>query len=134
MTSRTISTTSALVLLISGVTFLFAPDVILPRIAPGFPTSALWIGQLLGAGWLGLAALNWVGRLNMLGGIYGRPTVFANTALYFVSALVLLRAASRAPSSTALWLLAAPAVVLAIAYGWLLYRGPIEKEFAARRG
>jgi hypothetical protein len=51
-----------------------------------------------------------------------------------VSALVLLREARRAPTSTTLWVLAAPAVVLAAAYVWLLYRGPFEKEFEARRG
>jgi hypothetical protein len=92
------------------------------------------MGQLLGAAWLGAAALNWVGRFAILGGIYGRPTVVANAALYFISALVLLRAAGRAPTSPALWALAAPAVVLAVAYTWLLYRGPFEKELAQRRG
>ena len=133
MTSQLISRISALVLLIGGGALLFAPDAILPRLAPGFPASAIWLGQLLGAAWLGVAALNWVGRFTMLGGIYGRPTVFANTALYFISALVMLRAASRAPSSATLWALAAPTVVLAVAYAWLLYRGPFEKELAQRR-
>ena len=112
---------------------LFAPDVVLPRFAPGFPASALWLGQLLGAAWLGMAALDWVSRFAMLGGIYGRPTVFANAALYFISTLVILRAASRSPSSTGLWVLAVPAVALTVAYGWLLYRGPFEIELAERR-
>ena len=133
MTSRLISRTSAIVLLVGGVLLLFAPDVVLPRLSPGFPASALWLGQLLGAAWLGMAALNWVSRLAMLGGIYGRPTVFANAALYFISALAILRAASRTPSSTGLWVLAVPAIVLAVAYGWLLFRGPFERELAERR-
>jgi hypothetical protein len=134
LSSQLVSRISALVLLIGGVVLLFAPDAVLPRLSPGFPDSALWLGQLLGAAWLGVAALNWLGRGAMLGGIYGRPTVFANTALYFISALAILRAASRAPSATGLWALAVPAVLLALVYGWLLYRGPFEKEFAARRG
>ena len=106
----------------------------LPRLSPGFPTSALWLGQLLGAAWLGVAALNWLSRSALLGGIYGRPTVFANTALYFISALVLIRAATRASAPAPLLILAAPAVALALTYGWLLYRGPFENELAARRG
>lgn len=121
-------------LLAGGIVLLFAPDVVLPRLSPGFPDSALWLGQLLGAAWLGVAALDWLSRGTMLGGIYGRPVVFANTALYFISALVILRALSRAPSATGLWALAVAAVLLAAVYGWLLYRGPFEKEFAARRG
>jgi hypothetical protein len=134
VTSRSISSASALVLFIGGVILLFAPDFLLPRLSPGFPSSALWLGQLLGAAWLGMAALNWLSRSMMLGGIYGRPTVFANTALYFISALALLRAASRAPASTTLWALAAPLMLLAVSYAWLLYRGPFEKEMAERRG
>ncbi|HET7620665.1 MAG TPA: hypothetical protein VFK39_02070 [Gemmatimonadaceae bacterium] len=121
-------------LLAGGVVLLFAPDAVLPRLSPGFPVSALWLGQLLGAAWLGVAALNWLGRGALLGGIYGRPTVFANTALYFISALVLIRAATRAEAPAPLLVLAAPAVALALTYGWLLYRGPFEKELAARRG
>ncbi|HET7549754.1 MAG TPA: hypothetical protein VFK04_00595 [Gemmatimonadaceae bacterium] len=81
-----------------------------------------------------MAALNWLSRGALLGGIYGRPVVFANTALYFISALVILRAVSRAPSVTGLWVLAVPAVALAGVYSWLLYRGPFEKELATRRG
>jgi hypothetical protein len=107
--------------------------VVLPRLSPGFPTSTLWLGQLLGAAWLGVAALNWLGRAALLGGIYGRPTVFANTALYFISALVLIRAATRVEAPAALLALAAPLVALALTYGWLLLRGPFEKELAERR-
>jgi len=134
VTSRSISSASALILVAGGVTLLFAPDFLLPRIAPGFPPSALWLGQLLGAAWLGMAALDWLSRSTMLGGIYGRPVVFANAAFYLIGALTVLRAASRAPTSIVLWAVAVPLVVLAIAYGWLLYRGPFEKEMAQRRG
>ena len=58
---------------------------------PAFPPAAAWLGQLLGAAWLGVAALNWLQRTALLGGIYGRPVVFANTVMYVVSALSLLR-------------------------------------------
>ena len=134
MTSRSISSASALILLIGGLVLLFVPDAVLPRLAPGFPTSAAWMGQLLGAAWLGVAALNWVSRFTMLGGIYGRPIVFANTALYFISALALIRAATRTTAPAPLVALAVPAAALALAYGWLLYRGPFEKELTQRRG
>jgi len=57
-----LSRISALVLLIAGITLLFAPDVVLPAVVPGFPTAAAWLGQLLAGAWLGVAALNWLQR------------------------------------------------------------------------
>lgn len=105
---------------------LFAPDAMLPRLSPGFPAEALWVGQLLGAAWLGLSALNWMHRRAVLGGAYGRPVVFVNLIQYFIGALVLVRAAQRATAPAPLWLMAVPALSLALAYGVLLFRGPFD--------
>jgi hypothetical protein len=108
---------------------LFAPDVVLPRLSPGFSAAALWVGQLLGAAWLGLSAFNWIHRRAVLGGVYERPVVCANLIQYFIGAIVLVRAAQRASSSSStvpLWLMAVPAAALALAYGVLLFRGPFD--------
>jgi predicted neutral ceramidase superfamily lipid hydrolase len=128
MISSLVSRSSAALLAAAGFSMLFAADAILPRLVPGFPPSATWIGQLLAGAWLGIAALNWLHKSAVLGGIYGRPIVMANLALYFISALVLLKAASRAESPATLYLLAAPAVILAIVYGALLLRGPLGND------
>jgi hypothetical protein len=122
--SSLISRVSAAVLLVGGVALLFAPDAILPALVPGFPPDAAWLGQLLGAAWLGVAALNWLQRGAVLGGIYGRPVVFANLTLYLVTALSLLRAIGGGGAPPALWAVAGPAAVLAAVYGALLLRGP----------
>jgi hypothetical protein len=124
MISSLISRVSAAVLLLGGAALLFAPDAILPALVPGFPPDAAWLGQLLGAAWLGVAALNWLQRGAVLGGIYGRPVVFANLTLYFVSALSLLRAIVTGGAPPTLWTVAGPAAVLAAVYGALLLRGP----------
>ncbi len=92
MISAFISRTSALWLGIAGFVLLFAPDAVLPRLIAGYPPSGLWLGQLLGAAWLGLAALNWINRRLILGGVFGRPIVLANAIHYFISAMVLIRA------------------------------------------
>ena len=126
MISSVISRVSALVLLVAGLALLFAPDLLLPALIPGFPAAAVWLGQLLAAAWLGVAALNWLQRSALLGGIYGRPTVLANLALYFISALSLLRALLGDGAKPALWLAVVPAGVLAMAYGALLLRGPFD--------
>ena len=124
--SSALSRISALVLLLGGLALLFAPDVLLPALAPGFPPGAAWLGQLLAAAWLGVAALNWLQRAAVLGGIYGRPVVLANGALYLVSALSLLRALLGGAAPLVVWLVCAPAALLAVAYWALLLRGPFD--------
>lgn len=124
--SSLLSRVSAAVLLVGGAALLFAPDALLPALVPGFPPAAVWLGQLLGAAWLGVAALNWSQRAALLGGIYGRPVVLANLALYFISALSLSRALLRGAAPPTLWALLVPLAVLAAAYGALLLRGPFD--------
>jgi hypothetical protein len=124
--SAFISRTSALWLGIAGFVLLFSPDAVLPRLISGYPSSGLWLGQLLGAAWLGLAALNWINRRLILGGVFGRPIVLANAIHYFISAMVLIRAVIRQPEAS-VELAAIPAIALAVAYGALLFRGPFDQ-------
>lgn len=134
MISSLVSRVSAAVLGIGGLALLFAPDVILTRLVPGFPPEAAWVGQLIAAAWIALAALNWLSRGAMLGGIYGRPVVFANSVLYFVTALSVMDAASHGHASLLAWGIAAIAGAMALTYGTLLFRGPLESELRAARG
>ena len=126
MISSLVSRVSAAVLLLGGVTLLFASDVVLPALVPAFPPAAVWLGQLLAAAWLGVAALNWFQRGALLGGIYGRSVVVANVALYFISASSLLRALVDGSATAVLWLVFAPLAVLAAVYGALMLRGPFD--------
>lgn len=126
MISSIISRFSGALLLIGGVALLFASDDILPLLAPGFPPAAAWLGQLLGAAWLGVAALNWLHRSTLLGGIYGRPVVLANFVLYFISALSLARILLRAAAPQTLWAVLVALAALAAVYGALLVRGPFD--------
>jgi hypothetical protein len=124
--SSTLSRISAITLLFGGLALLFASDALLPALIPGFPPSAAWLSQLLAASWLGIAALNWLQRSTLLGGIYGRPIVLANVALYLISALSLLRALLGHAAPPALWGLLVPFAALALAYGALMLRGPFD--------
>lgn len=126
MISSLVTRTSAAALLLGGLSLLFGSDLMLPGLVPGFPPAATWLGQLLGAAWLGLAALNWLHRGAVLGGIYGRPVVLANLVTYLIAGLSLLKPLQGPSSSGLLWFLAVPATVLAIAYGALLFRGPFD--------
>ena len=131
--SSLVSRASAALLLAGGLALLFAPDAILPRLVPGFPPAGAWVGQLLAAAWLGLAALNWLNRSALLGGIYGRPVVMANLALYFVAAMALLRHVAGRQVPAALWIGLVPVALFAAVYGWLLLRGPAERDLESYR-
>lgn len=126
MISSLLSRASAAVLLVGGIVLLFASDALLPAVLPGFPPSGAWLGQLLGASWLAVAALNWLQRGAILGGIYGRPVVFANLVLYFISALSLARALFDGGAPSVLWLPLVVMGVMAAIYAALLYRGPFD--------
>jgi hypothetical protein len=123
-----ISRTSAGLLFIGGLALLFAPDAILPRLAPGLPASASWIGQLIAAAWLGVGSLNWLSRNAILGGIYGRPVVLANAVLYAITALSLIRPVLSGSLPAAVWCIVGPSAVFATLYARLLFGGPIEKR------
>src|SRR5918993_2712213 len=129
MISTLITRASAGVLALGGLALLFASDAIVPRLIPGFPASGAWLGQLLGTAWLGVAALNWASQPAMLGGIYGRPVVLTNAALYFISTTVLLRSVILPEPLGVLWIIATLVLLFAGVYVWLLFRGPFERDF-----
>jgi len=130
--STLITRASAVLLALGGLVLLFASDAVLPRLVPGFPPAGGWLGQLLGAAWLGVAALNWASQPSLLGGIYGRPVVLTNAALYFIAATVLLKIVVRPDAPVVLWLVTVPIALFAVIYTWLLFRGPFERDFQSQ--
>ncbi|HET6806113.1 MAG TPA: hypothetical protein VFH59_11795 [Frateuria sp.] len=132
--SSFITTFSALVLAGGGAALLFGADELLPRLMPGMPASATVLGQLVSAGWLALAWLNWNQRRIIVGGIYGRPTVLANLMLYLVSALSLGHPAMAGGASPALLCLTVLFAALALVYGALFLRGPFGTDAPVEAG
>lgn len=124
--SSTASHASALVLAAGGLALLFAPQPIVSAIGAPPSRATDVVVQLLGGAWLGLAALNWLQRRAVIGGVFMRPLVFANTIHYLVAALVLLKAPE--PQGSALVAIAsAIAGLLAIVYAALLMKGPFDR-------
>jgi hypothetical protein len=126
--SSIVSRASALFLAIMGLALLFASDNILPQLVQGSSPSLDLIGQLLGGAWLGVAALNWLSKSALIGGIYSRPVVSANVLLYFVTALSLIKPLMRGGLPGAVWILFVPIAGFAVVYLWLLFRGPSQRD------
>lgn len=129
-----ISRASAALLAFCGLSLLFLADEILPRHLPGYPPGEFWFGQLLAAACLAMAVLNWLSRHTLLGGIYGRPVVAANATGYFIAAITLLKPTIAGAFRPAGWLLTIPVTALAVAYAWLMFRGPFERDVAMAKG
>lgn len=123
MISSNVSRASAAFLGVCGVALLFASDVLLPVLVPDFPPTAVWVGQLLAASWLGIAFFNWNARGSILGGIYGRPIVQLNLFVYLVGALALLKSGHL---SGPIWIVAGPMIAFAAVYTAMLLRGPFD--------
>jgi hypothetical protein len=111
---------------------LFASDVVLPRLVTGFPVSGAWVGQILAGALLALGWLNQLHQRALLGGIYGRPVVLANATFYLIAAIELVKVALRERGGAAV-VLAVVVATFACVYGWLLLRGPFERDFKASR-
>ena len=124
--SSLVARSSAAYLLLGGAVMLFGADAVLPIVIPNFPPSGAFVGQMIAGAWLALAAINWNNRSQILGGIYGRPVVYANVVLYTVTALGVVRAALVTGASPWLWIVVVPSGVFAAVYGVLMMRGPFD--------
>jgi hypothetical protein len=122
--SSVVSRCSAAYLLAGGAVTLFGADVVLPALVPGFPPSANFVGQMIAGAWLAMASVNWFNRSQVLGGIYGRPVVYANVVLWVVTGLGVVKSAMVPGASVWLWAVVVPAEVFAGVYGVLMFRGP----------
>jgi hypothetical protein len=127
MISSLVARVSAATLLLGGLVMLFVPDEALSMLAPGFPANGTWIAQLVAAAWLALASLNWTSRAQIIGGVYGRPMVYANVLVYTISALSVFRVLMRGDGPRLLWLLALPMAGLAVVYGAVMLKGPFDR-------
>ena len=134
MLSSHLTRASALLLGVAGFAFVFAPREMLALLAPGTPRTAAWIGQLLGAALVGLACLNWFNRHTLLGGIYARAVVLANTMFYLVGALSIFGASGALTATRPMAQGVAGVLgIFAACYAWLLFRGPLERDIATYR-
>jgi hypothetical protein len=85
---------SAIYLGLAGIAATFAPQEIL-RYAGAEPAPLLTlILQVAAAELLALAVIDWMAQGVLIGGIYARPLAVGNFALFFISAMALIKAAS----------------------------------------
>jgi hypothetical protein len=126
MNTRLLMTASSLVLALLGLPCIFAPDMVLKELTGGISGAAELLVQVMGALYLGFAGLNWMGRANLIGGIYGRPVAIGNLLHFLVAAIALLKYAPNASPSAPAWVLAAIYAGLAVAFGLVVFGNPLR--------
>ena len=73
----------------AGTSFL--PQELLRVLGTAPDETAVLVTQMLGAGYLGFAMMNWMARGNTIGGIYSRPIAVANFFHFTVGAVTLVK-------------------------------------------
>ena len=112
--------TSALCAAGLGAMLLFAPDEVSGALAPGRAGGPLI--PLLGAALLGFAAMNWIARGAVLGGIYGRAVVAGNQTHLTIGGLLLMKQGVAAGIGTpAYWVLTGAYVLGALFFSYLTF-------------
>lgn len=111
-------TAASTVLGISGIALLFAPEETSAFVTGDAATEAA--GQLISAGFLALAVVNWTGRGAVYGGIYGRPIVLGNFLFGFILGTTTLRTAIE--SGGPVHVFAVYGILHTAAFAWLLLR------------
>ena len=117
-----------------GVVALFVPDVVLGRLGAPASSASVLLVQVLGALYVGFAALNWMTRGTLVGGIYSRPVVIGNLTHFMVAGLAMLRVLGEAPSVWALWLLTATYATFATLFAIVMRRHPVPVDPARTHG
>jgi hypothetical protein len=118
---------SACVLFALGLTCTFMADHVPVWMgAPPLPALVLLV-QVAGALYLGFAAMNWMGRDQLIGGIYSRPLVIGNLLHFLTAGLAMLKVAASGTDLALLWPLTAVYLLLAAVFGSLLFRHPVAQ-------
>ncbi|HEY5800009.1 MAG TPA: hypothetical protein VIT92_07300 [Burkholderiaceae bacterium] len=77
----------------AGLILAFAPQELAVALGYGSGPGIVLILQIIGGLYLGFAALNWMGKGSLLGGIYGKPVSIGNFTHFLVAGLAILKSA-----------------------------------------
>jgi len=122
--SKALMSASALALALLGLPCIFAPDVVQQRLAGSSSAGAELVVQITGALYLGFAGLNWMGKANLMGGIYGRPVAIGNLLHFLVASFALFKAA-QVTGIRFLWPIALGYASFALGFALIVFRNPL---------
>ncbi len=121
--TRILMAASSLAMGIAGLVTSFLPQEILEWTGASVETVPVVIIQLTGALYIGFAAMNWMARGVLIGGIYARPLAMGNFGHFAIAGVTLAKLAYARPEPV-LIAIAVPYVIFALWFGRVLFRPP----------
>jgi Fe2+ transport system protein B len=122
MNTKLLMTSSALVLGLAGILFLFMPDLVLS--AQGVTDTGVMstLVQLMGALYFAFALMNWTAKDGIICGIYARPVSLGNFAHFFAGALLLVKVQFSSEFNGLIFAMMIVYVIYVLCFYWLVFR------------
>jgi len=122
MNTKSLMVTSSLVLGLTGIFILFAPENILAMLNVSMANPLSLLIQLLGALYFSIAMMNWTAKDSAIGGIYARPVSLGNFTHFFIGTLLFAKYLLSNGYNVFVLLIAVVYASLTVCFYWLVFR------------
>jgi len=122
MNTKILMTSNSLILALTGVFTLFAPDILLSMLSVSVTAQSSVLVQLLGALYFSFALMNWTAKDSAIGGIYARPVSLANFSHFFIGTLLLAKYLASNEFNFPMVLVTILYGIFAVIFYWLVFR------------
>ena len=133
MNTKILMIASAILLGICGILFEFLPHEILRYNGVEAVGVVPLLVQIIGALYMGFAAMNWMAKTVLIGGIYARPLAIGNFAHFMIGAFALMKYAFDAQNLWIIWIAAIIYSTFAILFGIIFFTNPLKKNISAEK-
>ncbi|MDZ7716369.1 MAG: hypothetical protein U5J95_09180 [Balneolaceae bacterium] len=114
---------SAVFLAVLGLVASFFPENVLAAYNLETTFMGILMVKVMGALYLGFAVLNWMGKGNLIGGIYSRPVAMGNFVHFVFIAITLLKLLITNQATILIITGATLYTLFAICFGYILFSG-----------
>lgn len=129
MNTKSLMTSSAIILALIGISLIFFPKEILDYFELSTSDTLELLMQIIGSFYFAFAMLNWMSKGSLIGGIYNRPIALANWTHFFIAVLALIKGVLANPSlSYVIWSIAIIYSIFAILFGIVLFKHPVSEN------
>ncbi|MEC9475325.1 MAG: hypothetical protein VX746_05320 [Candidatus Neomarinimicrobiota bacterium] len=129
MNTKSLMTSSAIILALIGISLIFFPKEILDYFELSTSDTLELLMQIIGSFYFAFAMLNWMSKGSLIGGIYNRPIALANWTHFFIAGLALIKGVLANPSlSYVIWSIAIIYSIFAILFGIVLFKHPASEN------
>lgn len=128
MNTKLLMASSAVFLGTIGVLASFFPQEILALAGLKETRISILLIQIMAALYMAFGMLNWMGKGNIIGGIYYRPVAMGNVIHFGVGSIALIKAALAMPADTWLWIATIPYSLFAVLFAKVFFTHPAKKS------